>query len=347
MMRRQSPVQFVRLCSLALTLFLMVVAPLAAAPSGNGLAQLDQRIGSLSTKSNLLLAEFRGSTCQTIHGQNQDQRLAIASTFKLYVFGELARQIQLGQVSWDQQVVISDDLRSMPSGDFAYAPAGTRATVRQLAEGMILHSDNTATDHLITLLGREHVQRAFRIYGHGDAAVNSPLLLTREMFGIKMTQSPEWMRTYEAASDDEQMAMLTNAIDPLRINPAGGWGNWNGPTAIDGIEWFASADDLCRVTASLWSIGAQKGLEPVREILSGNRFGVTDTGLWPLVGYKGGYEAGVVNITFVMERKDGRVFFVSAGFNDPTINVDTATARMYLDPLIGCLAVYADAFSCS
>jgi len=307
---------------------------------------LDGALASLASSSNLLVAEFRGSSCQTIHGRNQDLRLAIASTFKLYVLGELARQIQLGQAAWDETIPVRDELRSMPSGDLAWAATGTQVTLRDLASAMIWNSDNTATDHLIDRLGRDNVQRAFQAYGHGDPALNQPLLLTKELFGIKMSQSAAWMATYQAASDADQLAMLQQTIDPMRINPSGGWGFWNGPTAIDGIEWFASADDLCRATATLWSLGAQPGMEPEREILTGNRYGIADTATWPRAGYKGGYEAGVVNMTFVLERKDGRVFFVSAGYNDPALIVDTGTARAYLDPVFACLGSAEDVSVC-
>ncbi len=307
---------------------------------------LDQNLQDLSSASNLLVAEFRGSACQTIHGRSQDQSLAIASTFKLYVLGELARQVQLGQVSWDEKIVLTDHLRSMPSGDYAFVPTGTPVKVIDLARAMIWQSDNTATDHLIDRLGRENVQRAFAAYGHADPTANAPLLLTKEMFGIKMSQSPEWMATWQSAPEDVQLQMLADTIGPMVINPGGGWGHWNGPTAIEGIEWFASADDLCRATAGLWSIGAQPGLEPVREILTGNRYGITDTETFPRAGYKGGYEAGVVNMTFVLERNDGRVFFVSAGYNDPHRVVDTATARMAIDPVFTCLKSYSDTYTC-
>lgn len=318
-----------------------------AAPRPFQWSLLDANLQALSASNNLLVAEFRGSACQTIHGRNQDQSLAIASTFKLYVLGELARQVQLGKVTWDEPITLTDELRSMPSGDYAWAPTGTKVSVLDLAQAMIWQSDNTATDHLIHRLGRENVQAAFAAYGHSDPSSNAPLLLTREMFGIKMSQTPEWMATWQSAPVETRMQMLSQTIDPMRINPAAGWGRWNGPTAIDGIEWFASADDLCRATAALWSMGAQPGLEPVRKILTGNRYGVTDTSTWPRAGYKGGYEAGVVNMTFVLERKDGRVFFVSAGYNDPVIVVDTGTARMALDPVFGCLGSYKDEFSCA
>lgn len=335
-----------RIVTIAFICLVLGVASTTQAAAPFQWTTLDQNLQNLSSASNLLVAEFRGSTCQTIHGRNQDQSLAIASTFKLYVLGELARQVQLGQVSWDEEIVLADTLRSMPSGGYAFVPAGTPVKVIDLARAMIWQSDNTATDHLIYRLGRENVQRSFAAYGHGDPAANSPLLLTKEMFGIKMSQTPEWMSTWQAAPEDVQLQMLADTISPMLINPAGGWGHWNGPTAIAGIEWFASADDLCRATASLWSIGAQPGLEPVRDILTGNRYGITDTSTFPRAGYKGGYEAGVVNMTFVLERNDGRVFFVTAGYNDPVRVVDTATARMAIDPVFTCLKAYTDTYSC-
>jgi len=307
----------------------------------------DRSLESLAPQSNLLVAEFRGSSCATIHGRNEATPLAIASTFKLYVLGELARQVQAGTVAWDDGVVLADSLRSMPSGDYAYVQAGTIVDVRSLAEAMIWQSDNTATDHLIDFLGRENVEKAFAAYGHSDPTANFPLLTTREMFGIKMSQTAQWMDRYMSASDEEQARLLADDIDPMTIDPAAGWGNWNGPTAIDGIEWFASASDLCRATASLWSMGAQADLEPVRDILTGNRGGISDAAAWPRAGYKAGYEAGVVNMTFVLERSDGRVFFVSAGYNQPRGAIDQSTARAELTPVFECLSVVSGPGSCA
>ncbi len=301
------------------------LVPVLAAPSP--WAQLDRFQASAAPQSNLMVAEFTGGRCRTIHERNADQRLAVASTFKLYVLGELGRQIQSGKVGWDDPVVLSDTLRSMPSGDYAFTASGTRVPVRDLAEAMIWQSDNTATDHLIDLLGRENVEAAFGAFGHADPTTNSPLLLTRELFAIKMLQSTDWMSSYALADDAEQLRLLETHIGPLRLDPTGGWRNWNGPTAIDGIEWFASASDLCRVTSGLWSMGAQLGLEPLREILTGNREGVSNAQVWPRAGYKGGYEAGVVNMTYVLERSDDRIFFVSAGYNHPDSVLDATSLR--------------------
>lgn len=332
---------------LSLMLALVIFMPqMGAAAPGLAWSTIDQEFGRIAPANNLLVAEFSGNSCRNIHGVNADTRLAIASTFKLYVLGELGRQVQAGDIQWDEQITLKDDLRSMPSGDYAWVPAGRQVTVRQLAEAMMWHSDNTATDHLIDRLGRENVEGAFAAYGHSDPEVNVPLLLTRELFAIKMLQPDAWMTQYMAATDTEQLAMVRTHVSPVRINPDGGWGKWNGPTAIDGIEWFASASDLCRVAVGLWTLGAQPGMGPIREILSGNRGGIDDASTWTHVGFKNGYEAGVVNVTYVLERNDGRVFFVSAGFNHPTGVVAEGGARSMLIPVFDCLGTLQQQNDC-
>lgn len=337
--------RFILLISTLVLLGTALPVQVTAAPAVSW-ASIDRKFSQLAPGNNLLVAEFSGNGCKPIHGVNQDTELAIASTFKLYVLGELARQVQTGQIGWDERVTLQNDLRSMPSGDYAWVPAGQQVTVQQLAEAMMQHSDNTATDHLIDWLGRENVERAFAVYGHADPGANVPLLMTRELFLIKMWQSDAWMSRYMAASNADQLAMLQRDVSTTPVDPSGGWGKWNGPTAIGGIEWFASASDLCRVAVALWTMGAQPELEPVREILSGNRGGIDNTLIWPTVGFKNGYEAGVVNVTYVLERHDGRVFFVSAGLNHPSGIVDQSSITSSLTPVFQCLATLRERGDC-
>lgn len=325
----------------------LAVQPVISATPAVAWSSLDRQVGQYAPTYNMLVAEISGETCQPIHALNADTQLAIASTFKIYVLGELARQVQAGTVSWDTPVTITDVLRSMPSGDYAAVPAGQQATARDLATAMMARSDNTATDHLIGLLGREQIEDTFAAYGHSEPSANEPLLLTRELFAIKMWQTADWMARYASSPDNEQLRLLVDEIDTIPLDPFGGWGHWNGPTAIDGIEWFASASDLCRVMRALWTVGAEPGMEPVPEILTANRGAVQDSVTWPRAGLKSGYEAGVVNATYVLERQDGRLFFVSVGFNHPERVVDQGTPGVLLGPVFGCLASYQEPGDCN
>ena len=97
---------------------------------------------------------------------------------------------------------------------------------------------------------------------------------------------------------------------------------------------------------AIWATSADPGMEPMREILTGNRGAVPDTATWPRVGLKSGYEAGVVNATYVLEREDGRVFFVSIGFNDPQVVVNQGVPSAVLGPVFTCLETYQQPGDC-
>jgi hypothetical protein len=302
--------------------------------------RLDRALDRQAASGALLVAEVTDGACapEPLHAWHADQRLAIASTFKFYVLAELVRQIETGHARWDERIPIQDAYRSMPSGDFAFTPEGTRVTLEALATAMIAQSDNTATDHLIARLGRLNVEAAFARAGHGAPEINMPLLLTRELFAIKMRQPERWMRAYADAGDAEQRAMLADDIDPMRLDPYGGWGNWNGPTHIDAIEWFASAAEVCDVVAALYAQSHTPELAPLRDILFSSTGGVARHRAWRELGFKAGYEAGVVNLTWLVERDDGRAFVVTVGLNDPKRIPDGWAVRDTLAPVWACLA---------
>lgn len=294
--------------------------------AGGGLAAdewdaVDAAMGRVSPWAGLLVAEVEDGRCETVHGYEADERLAIASTFKLYVLAELGRQIGTGEAAWDEEIAIRDELKSMPSGNTVYEAAGTQRTLEELALRMIRDSDNTATDHLIDRLGRERVEGSLETFGHGEPAVNVPLLLTRELFAMKMHAETALVEGYLGAKDGEQRRILAEEVDPMRLSP-GNWGHWTGPAWIDGIEWFASPSEVCGVLAALHAMADDPELRPLRRILGGNRGGIFMASEWPFAGYKGGYEAGVVNATWLLEREDGRTFVVTAGFNDRVRYVD-------------------------
>ena len=79
---------------------------------------------------------------------------------------------------------------------------------------------------------------------------------------------------------------------------------------------------------------------------SGNRGGIVDTAIWPRVGVKSGFEAGVVSSAWVLERSDGRVFFATAGFNNSATVVPDSAPGTVLAPVFGCLATYQQPGDC-
>lgn len=277
---------------------------------------VEHALSMLATRSSYLVASLEDAACQTRSARAAEQPLAIGSAFKLYVLAEVARQIRAGMLSWDTAVTVRDELDSLPSGALRDVPAGTQLSVRELAEAMISVSDNTATDHLIVLLGRERVEEAFGAAGHAAPELNIPLLTTREAFLLKLELTPMELGDYlarDVAGRREVLAGLEGRV-PLLASAAA----WSTPLAIEQIEWFASPNDLCAVMAYLFGFGSEPGLEPLLEILALNRGLPISASEFPYVGFKGGSEVGVLNATWIARTVREEVVFLTLGLNDPT-----------------------------
>ena len=136
--------------------------------------------------------------------------LPIGSTFKLYVLGAVAAMIESGEIGWDDPVQIRDELDSLPSGETQDEPAGSNLSVRELATRMISVSDNTTTDHLFDLVGRDRVEQALVTLGHSNPAATTPMLTTREMFVIKT--NPDLLARYQSADGAARRALLEGEV---------------------------------------------------------------------------------------------------------------------------------------
>lgn len=277
---------------------------------------LDARLAGLAPQASFIAAELVDGACVPVHAVDAAQPLAIGSAFKLYVLGALAQQIAAGQARWEDELTVRDDLKSLPSGTMQDEPAGTTHTLRHVAEQMIAISDNTAADHLLAHLGRETVEASQASLGHSDPTLNQPFLSTRELFVLKLVFDDAAVGRYLAADTAERRRILAEEVAPLEPTIAQAAG-WTSPRFIDTLEWFASTEDLCRAMAALHALAAQPGLEPVAAILAVNPGIPFDPRQWTYVGYKGGSEPGVLNLTWLLERADGRWFVLAITLNDP------------------------------
>ncbi|KQR41317.1 serine hydrolase [Deinococcus sp. Leaf326] len=235
---------------------------------------------------------------------NAGRLLAVGSTFKLAILGEVQAQVRAGRLGWDSEVQLTDALRSLPSGTLQDAPAGPYR-VSNLAAHMIRDSDNTATDLLLNAVGREGVEARL-----GQRAIPS----TRELFALKNPANAELLRAYRTAGLDvaARRAVLARAATaPL---PAQGWET---PTALD-AEWYVNTARLCRLMADVAGLEAT-GLNP----------GVATPGDFARASFKGGSEPGVLNLTTQVTTKGGRTLCVSATWNRPEALDESAFVGLY------------------
>jgi beta-lactamase class A len=209
-----------------------------------------------------------------VHSIDPGTAAPLGSAFKLYVLDALGNAVASGKVHWNQQLTITAQLKSLPSGELQTEPNGTKISVQDTAAKMISISGNTAANMLINLVGRPAVEAALTTAGMADPARDRPFLTTRELFILKLGQWPALASRYIAANEAGRRALLAATIDRAPLPAVAAAQGWTTPRDISSLEWFASADDICHVCASLAALARRPGLSPVAGVLQINDGGL-------------------------------------------------------------------------
>lgn len=286
------------------------------------LDEITAELRTLPGAVSFLVARVEGDSLRPLAAIEPERRLAIGSAFKLYILAELVRQVEAGERRWSDVVRLDSAAASLPSGILHTWPHDAPLTVQTLATLMISQSDNTATDALLRLAGRERVEAVQAAAGHAAPALNVPFLGTRELFTLKGAADSTLAARYAAADAAGRRALLAGEV---ARTPRGGLAPFadGQPSSIDTIEWFASAGDLARAMRWLRDHTAAPATAPARQLLAVNP-GVAFGDDWRYVGFKGGSEPGVLNMTWLLQADDGRWFVLSVGWNDPANPVEAA-----------------------
>lgn len=255
----------------------------------------------------------------TVLSYNADKALPLGSTFKLYVLGTLAEQIAQGRHRWDEVVTLRPELKSLPSGRLHAWPDGTPLTLQSLAAGMISESDNTATDILINVVGRKSIEAMQATMGTREPWRNVPFLSTRELFILKYRRGGELGRQYAGMDTAARRTFLDDVVSRVPIDTLD---VIDDPVLIDRLEWFATTADIARALDHLRRRAEAPALAPLLGVLGINPGVDVNTDQWTYVGYKGGSEPGVLNMSQLLQRTDGRWFAVSMSWtNDRPVDL--------------------------
>jgi len=295
-------------------------------PAGDSFDKIDADFASLHGKAGYAVSRLGedGGSPKLTHGRAADVRLAIGSTFKLYVLAALTRQVQQGQRRWSDVVPVMG--KSFPGGKIHNFPEGAPVTLHTLASLMISISDNSATDILVRLLGPEKLEREVRLSGHAKPEAMLPVLTTGEIFALKR-QGKDAAERYARAAPAQRTAQLA-ALDLSGISEADpGEVFGHGPAAIEQVEWFASPADLTRIMDDLRRLGSKEAFDilainPAMDVVT-----VKD---WAYVGYKGGSEDGVISMTWLLRGKTGAWSVISGSWNDPKAVVEDDRFQMLM-----------------
>ena len=287
--------------------------------SDDSFAKIEAEIAALPGVTNLIVTRLDDAGGVDLVARNADQALAVGSTFKLYVLAELAARVERRKLRWGDVTAL--DRRSFSSKGTEDWPANAPVTLHSLAAWMISVSDNAATDVLIDVLGRDAVGARMIAIGNGASDRSLPLLNTVEAFALKSAANDDLRARYLTATEAEQRRMLDTAADQLTLNVIESSMFVGKPLHIDSIEWFASCRDVIRLMNHL----RLRGGTEAHAIMAINPGIARDAAArWAYAGYKGGSEAGVISMSFLLQSKAGRWYAVSGSWNDVVAPVDNA-----------------------
>ncbi|MGI9487061.1 MAG: serine hydrolase [Geminicoccaceae bacterium] len=237
-----------------------------------------------------------------IAGHEADRPMGIGSTFKLIVLAALVDRIEKGEANWADVVTLEAKHLSHPSGSLQEMPIGSPFTLHTLAAAMIAQSDNTATDVLIDVVGRDRLEAMSGL---------QPFLTTREAFQLEDDEAV--YERFRAGDRSERYAVLRDLADaPLPpVNAV--MKPWKPE-----VEWLLSTKALCGWVERVADVNlTQINTGPIR------------ADGWQQVSYKGGSQVGVLNFTTHARDAKGRNFCLSVTWNADKAIDDAPLGSLY------------------
>jgi beta-lactamase class A len=282
-------------------------------------ADIDSELKKTGARYSYEVSKVTGDQCSAIAGSNADLSLPLASIFKLYVLLAVADAVKAGTLQWTDQLTVTAEGKKLGSAGLATLQPGAQVSVRKAAQEMISASDNMATDLLIGRLGPGAVSRALVDAGHHDPASMTPFPTMHELFSIGWGE-PDLREQWKNGSPQARAQLLqqTNSR-PYQPDPD----RTQTPASADGIEWYGTASDICRVHAALQA-AAVGAAAPVKQILSAVPGIDLDRSKWPYIGAKAGNLPGDLTFSWYAVDHTGQPWVVSFQLNWPRYRSNTA-----------------------
>ena len=259
--------------------------------------ELDQELAELGATTAVYVGDVSDGSCTPVHAPAAHEPAPSGSVFKLIVLSAVVDAVEAGALAWEDELTITAEAKSLPSGELQDRSDGARLPVQEAAGLMISISDNTATDLLMEAVGPERLAAAVdRISDEPERL--TPLLSTQQFFLLGW-DAPEVREQWADADPAERAALLEDVpqdLSQLRGNPF----SVSDPAWPDGVGWFLTGEEICAAHAVLQEQAQSEAGEPVREILSANP-GLPRPEGATYQGFKGGSAPGVLAYTFYLE----------------------------------------------
>lgn len=276
-------------------------------------------LATLAGESGFVFTEIGEDDIQQLAGLRQNQKFAVGSSFKLYILGTLADEVNGDRRQLESIMRLERSLVGPPSSEMSEWPNHMPVTLSTLALKMIWISDNTATDHLHYLLGRQRIEAQMATMGHAHPEWNRPLLSTREMTQLRDHKAGMPGREYQKLDETAKRTFLADRL----VSPADYEALDFDTAAFDVAEWYATPLDMARAMAWL-----QRHTEPnlpangVRDILAVETKLKHDHKIWPYVGFKGGSEDQILAGNWLLKHENGHWYTFHLFWNNPQGKAD-------------------------
>ncbi|MGM0607212.1 MAG: serine hydrolase [Candidatus Muiribacteriota bacterium] len=226
---------------------------------------------------------------EEIFTYNSDENLGVGSAFKLYILKALQEKIKNRETGWSRVIYLKDDMKTLPSGILQSWPNLSPVTLKTAANLMIQYSDNTATDMLINFLSKEYIEKF-------TPESLKPFMTTNEFFNLKLNSDNNFRENFFKADKNRKRNLLNtlteNEYSDEKVQ------NWKNPVDIELVEWFVSTRNLCEIIFDL------KNNESIQI-----NPGVANNEDWEKIGFKGGSEPGVFNMTHLLKKNENSDYY--------------------------------------
>lgn len=305
------------------------------------LDQAADKFMTLGSSNGLYIGYIDGQQqCQPLLQRNSSAALALGSVFKTWILGAVAEDIADGLLTRADPVPLVAAERAA-GGSINSEPLGTVFSVQEMATLMMGISDNTATDHLHELVGREMVGNMVSQYGVADVDRLLPFLNISEQFHVFTRFNLSTALSYVNGTEAFQQSFLASDIIPQGPSFPINFPFFHEQLLTSGT-WAASAEDICHTLAGLHATdSANSAFALVNEAMGAGVAQPNIRTAWDRVWFKGGsLDSGatgrhVLTHAWLLENSgEFGPFVVIALANNSSGGIDTFDIQSILSRLV-------------
>lgn len=225
--------------------------------------------------------------CQSVIDRQPDLPRALGSIFKMWVVGAVGEHLNDGLSAPEDPISLVASERAA-GGIINDEPLGTPFSVRDMAIMMMADSDNTSTDHLHQLVGRDAIEDVVADYGVVETGQLLPFLNISEQFHLFSRFDLPTALSYVNGDPAFRAQFLVNEIIPEGPSFPISFPFFHDSLLSTGT-WSASARDVCRTLAGMHALPRNSvGFEVVNQAMGYQAAQPGVRSRWDRVWYKGG-----------------------------------------------------------